>query len=492
MALLGIDVGTSACKVALFNPDGTVRAQASEAYPVVHPQPGWAQQDPEVWWRAVASAIRTIGEDEDLRSVDGIGIAGQSWSAILIDADGNVLADTPIWMDTRAQSECDEMRRVVGATRLFAVSGNPTMPAYTLPKILWYRHHLPDAYARAAAVLQSNAFIAYRLTGTLSTDLSQGYGLQCFDMRLGAWDTGILRKLGRRESLLPPLVGCSDIIGTITDAVAAQTGLLQGVPVVAGGLDAACGSLGAGVYDPGQTQEQGGQAGGMSICLDHYAADERLILSRHVVPDRFLLQGGTVGGGGALRWLRAQVCPELSFEAMSELAATVSPGSDGLVFLPYMAGERSPIWNPDVKGAFYGLDFTKTRAHLIRACMEGVAYALRHNLDVAAEAGAAAGVLHAMGGAADSLVWAQIKADITGHTMTVPAAATATTLGAALLAGIGVGVYRDAGDAVRRTVRFMRTQHPNPAYADAYEFGYDHYLRLSKYQTNCLNDSPKT
>jgi xylulokinase len=248
--------------------------------------------------------------------------------------------------------------------------------------------------------------------------------------------------------------------------------------VVAGGLDAACGTLGAGVVSPGQTQEQGGQAGGMSICIDQYAADPSLILGFHVAPGRWLLQGGTTGGGGALKWLRETMCPEASFWEMSSLAEKAPAGSGGVTFLPYMAGERSPLWNPKACGVFFGLNFGVTRGQMIRACMEGVAYALRHNLETAEAAGAKADTLRAMGGSANSRIWTQIKADVTGCRIEVPASDTATTLGAAILAGVGTGVYGSFEEAAERTVSVKMTYAPDPEMRAVYDKGYETYRKL--------------
>lgn len=488
--LLGIDIGTSSCKVALFDFLGAAHAQASVDYPVQYPHPHWAQQDPQAWWRAVCDALRTLREAGQLHAeaIRGIGVAGQSWSAIAVDAQGNALTPTPIWTDTRAQAICEELLTDIPEAEIFALCGNPLRPSYTLPKVLWYQRHLPDVYARAATILQSNSFIVHRLTGMFTQDVSQGYGYACFDMHNARWDVPMCERLGMRPSLLPPIHACHEVVGRVTREAAAQTGLREGTPVVAGGLDAACGTLGAGVVAPGQAQEQGGQAGGMSLCTGQYAADPRLILSAHVVPGRWLLQGGTTGGGGALRWLRETICPELSFADMSGLASTVAAGSEGLLFLPYMAGERSPIWNPYAKGVFLGLDYSKSRAHLIRAVMEGVAYSLRHNLAVAGESGARVDTLRAMGGSAGSLVWTQIKADVTGHVLEVPGGDTATTLGAALLAGMGTGVYGSFDDAVGQTVAVGRVHTPNPAMQAAYDAGYaryrEAYARLAPMMTS--------
>jgi xylulokinase len=476
--LIALDIGTSAVKAALFGVDGALLAREVEPYPVDRPRPGWAQQHPDRWWAAACLALKRLTARHPAAEVAGVGVAGQSWSAVFIDKEGQVLADCPIWMDTRAAAECAQIDRILGKERLFRLCGNPTQPSYTLPKILWMRNHHPDIYDRAARVLQSNGFIVYRLTGVAAQDESQGYGLQCFDTRKGCWDMDALRELGLPPSLLPTILPCGAVAGTVTPEASAATGLPSGAPVVAGGLDAACGTLGAGVVRPGQTQEQGGQAGGMSVCLGEYAADPRLILSRHVVPRLWLLQGGTVGGGGALRWLRGTICPELSFGEMDALAATVPPGSDGLVFLPYLAGERSPIWNPNARGVFYGLDYGKTRAHLIRACMEGAAFSLRHNLETAEAAGAAVGELSAMGGAANSLVWTQVKSDVTGRVIAVPGTDEATTLGAAILAGVGVGLFDGEALAAERIVVVKRRHYPDPASAAVYDSAYGQYREL--------------
>ena len=246
--------------------------------------------------------------------------------------------------------------------------------------------------------------------------------------------------------------------------------------------------LHGGVIHPGETQEQGGQAGGMSICTDTYKADPSLILGYHVVPGKWLLQGGTTGGGGVMRWFEREFAAyersrkadtgKSSLEQLNEIAEAVPAGSEGVVFLPYMSGERSPVWNPYAKGVFYGLDFAKTKGHMVRACMEGVAFSLRHNLEVAEAAGAKAEVLRAMGGSANSLLWTQIKADVTGKAVVVPASDTATTLGAAILAGVGVGFYKDYEEAVSMTVKETRRHEPNPENKEVYNKTYRTYRDL--------------
>ncbi len=478
--LLGIDIGTSACKVAVFDEDGKVLAQANRSYKVYYPQSGWAEQDPEEWWEAICGAIREALSEEEVRAeeISGIGVDGQSWSAIPVDENGNVLHHTPIWMDTRARQLCEKVKEEIGADRIFRTAGNDFLPSYVTPKLLWFREERPEVYRNTYRFLQSNSYIVMKLTGEMSQDYSQCYGIHFFHMEKLAYDTALAEELGLSPELMPGLYRCDEIVGSVTKEAAEKTGLRAGTPVVAGGLDAACGALGAGVYRVGETQEQGGQAGGMSICTDRALSHKSLILGTHVVPGRWLLQGGTVGGGGALKWFRQELGGGLSFDELTAEAERVAPGSDGMLFLPYMAGERSPIWNPDAKGVFYGLSFDKTRGHMIRAVLEGVAFSLEHNLRTAGETGISVDTLNAMGGASNSVLWTQIKADVTGKTIRVPSSDTATTLGAAILAGVGCGVYESYDEAVNRTIRITRIQEPNADNRAVYDRAMERYLRL--------------
>lgn len=490
--LLGIDIGTSACKIAVFNKQGEVLSTATGDYAVYYPKQGWAEQNPEEWWVAVCSAIKEALEKSsiDPKQIAGVGIDGQSWSAIAVDEEGNVLTNTPIWMDTRAQDICEELNEKIGADTIFDLAGNSLQPSYTTAKIIWYQKNMPEVYEKIDKILQSNSYIAYKLTGNMTQDVSQGYGFHCFDMHTGTWDDEMCEKLGIPRSFLPEIYACHEVVGMVTEKAAKECGLAIGTPVVAGGLDAACGTLGTGVIHNGETQEQGGQAGGMSICTDTYTADPRLILSYHVVPNCWLLQGGTTGGGGVMRWLEREFADyereegkrvgKSSLQLFNEEAEVISPGSDGVVFLPYMSGERSPIWDPNAKGIFYGLDFSKTKGHFIRAAMEGVALSLKHNLEIAEEAGAKVEVLRAMGGSANSLLWTQIKSDVTGKPIVVPSSDTATTLGAVILAGVGIGMYKDFEEAVELTVENKRFHEPNQEHFKAYEKNYEIYLELYK------------
>jgi xylulokinase len=480
--------------------EGQVIASTTGVYPTSYPHPGYAEQDANDWWKVICQDLQVLIKEQGLEpsQIKGIGLDGTSWAGLPVDKNGNPLRKSMLWLDRRAEKQARWMREEVGEDLLISVSGNPVDSAYIAPKMLWIKEEEPEIYRQTYKFLQSNAYIAFKLTGEFSQDYSQGYGFHFFNISTGTWDEKIAAKLGISLDLMAPIMHCHDVVGTVTKQAAAETGLIAGTPVVAGGLDAACCTLGAGVIHPGQTQEQGGQAGGMSIQLDRPLIHPKLILGYHVVLDQWLLQGGTVGGGGTLRWFNEQLGSfeqqegktkgKSSFEIMSDEAEQIAAGSDGLIFLPYMAGERSPLWNSKARGVFFGLSYDKNRAHLIRAMMEGVGFSLLHNLMTAEEVKAQVKELVSVGGAANSIIWTQIKADITGKTIHVPFSDHATTLGAALLAGVGIGAYKSFDEAVKKTVHIQRTQVPNQNNYSTYQKFYKLYIEL--YQK--LQDSYET
>lgn len=490
--LLAIDQGTSGCKLTIFDIDGNVVSNCTKVYHTYYPEENFVEQDCNEWWGVIVEGIKEMLEKDriDPSRIKGIGVDGTSWACIPIDIEGNVLYPTMIWLDRRSKKQAEWMKDTIGEDILIEHSGNPVDPCYITPKILWIKENEPEIYKRTYKFLQSNAFIVYRLTGEVSQDYSQGYGFHFFNMKTGKYDQEIAKKLGISLDLMAPIRQCHEVVGNVTDEISALTGLVEGTPVVAGGLDAACCTLGAGVIEVGQTQEQGGQAGGMSIVVDHPLIHAKLILSYHVVPDLWLLQGGTTGGGGTLNWFNREFGYEeremskkegtSSFEIMSREAQAIPAGSDGLIFLPFMKGERSPLWSMDAKGVYYGLGYEKTKAHMIRSTMEGVAYSLQHNLLTAEETGAIIGNLYSVGGSSNSIVWTQLKADVTGKKILVPYSDHSTALGAAILAGVGVGMYADFKEAIKRTVKIQRTHIPDENNRAVYEEQMQKYLYLSR------------
>lgn len=495
--LLGIDLGTSACKIAVFDFEGNVIAHHTSYYHTFYPYKNYVEQDANEWWKAVCKGIQNVLNSNNIipNEIAGIGVDGTSWACLPIDKKGNPLYRVMVWLDRRANQQAEQMKEKLGEERLIALSGNPVDAAYIVPKILWLKQNKPDIYDRTYKFLQSNAFIVYKLTGEFSQDYSQGYGFHFFNISRGCWDERVAEEIGISLELMAPFFHSHEVVGTVTRKAAEETGLIPGIPVVAGGLDAACCTLGAGVVKPGQAQEQGGQAGGMSIQIDRPVIHPKLILGYHVVPDQWLLQGGTVGGSGTLRWFVEQFCFSLFdtvnqvkniFENMSQEASKIPPGSGGLIFLPYMAGERSPIWDTKARGVFFGLSYDKTMAHMVRAIMEGVGFSLLHNLKTAEEVGVYTTELNSVGGAANSFVWTQIKSDITGKIIKVPSSDYAAALGSAILAGVGVGIYKNFEEAVRKTVKVQRVHKPDQKNYEIYREYYTLYLELYQKLRECF------
>jgi xylulokinase len=477
--VIGIDVGTSACKVAAFTTSGELIAEASREYPLLVPGPGQVEQDPEQWWKAAAEATGAVVSAIGAHAVAGVGVSGQSWSAVMMDDEGRVLANAPIWMDTRAQDICDRTVGKLGEDVFLKTSGNRFSPSYTTPKIMWFREHRPSVYARTTHVLQSNSFIVQRLTGEWTQDSSQSYGIHAFDTLAGAYDPGLADALGLDLGLLPPVSACHEVVGVVGASGARATGLAEGTPVVAGGLDAACASLGAGVVDPGQTQEQGGQAGGMSVVTDCPVSDPRLILSRHVVPGRWLLQGGTIAGGASLRWAAETFAAgALTYRQIDQEAGTTPPGAEGLWFLPYLSGERGPIWDPKARGVFFGLGFSTSRGAIWRAVMEGVAYSVLDNIIIAEQAGAKVQTMRSVGGAASSRLWTQIKSDVMERPIEVAASTAASTLGAAVLAAVGTGSVSGFDGARQMLSAVERIHESDPKTSSVYREGFQVFRQL--------------
>jgi xylulokinase len=408
-----------------------------------------------------------------------------------VDAAGEPLFPALIWLDRRAEAEAADLRALPEAAALVDLVANPLDAAYITPKLRWLRRQHPALYARTAQFLTSTGFIVHRLTGVFSCDYTQAYGFHCFDMRHERWDAAAADLLQIPRATLPPLFAPCARVGTVTAAAAALTGLAAGTPVIAGALDAAAGAFGSGVVRAGQTSDQGGTAFGLSLCVERVLVEPRLIFSHHVVPGTYLFQGGTVGGS-VLPWfkealgqpevLAAQLTGGSPYAIMSQEAAAAPPGANGLLFLPYLAGERSPLWNSAARGVFFGLSSTTTRADLLRAMMEGCAFAVQHNVQVMAASGVRPQSWIGIGGAAASPVWCQIKADISNRPFTVARRADGgsgdNTLGLAVMAGHAVGLYPDLAATMESLLPERTVYQPVAERHALYERYFALYLQL--------------
>lgn len=461
--IITVDVGTSSTKTSLWTEAGELVSHASSGYDLRRPEPLWAEIEGDIWWRAVCETIQAVLtiSKVDPASVVGIGVDAVGWTLIPVDHAGNPMHPAMIWLDRRAEAETRWLKSLPEADALVDLNANPLDAAYITPKLIWLKRNHPEIFNSAYKFLDATGFIVSRLTGEFVCDFTQAYGYHFFDIRQECWDLQVAEKIGVPLDKMPRLSGSTEIAGTLTAKAAEQTGLKPGVPVIAGCLDAAVGALGSGVIKPGQTNEQGGQAGGVGISIDHIVVEPRLIFSHHVISGQYLLQAGTVGGG-SLSWFRDQLGhPEVNaahllgqnpFEFFSKQAEMSMAGANGLIFLPYMAGERTPLWSSIPRGVFIGLSYSTTRADILRAIMEGCAFAVYDNLQIAEEHGVHVDEFLGSGGATQSAVWCQIKADIYGKPFIVAKRADGGegghSLGLFALTAHGIGLFDDIGACV--------------------------------------------
>ena len=493
--LLTIDVGTSSTKTALWDEAGNIAAEASQAYVLQRPDPIWAEIDGRVWWSAVCATVRQViaSCSMDSSAVAGIGVDGIGWTLLPVDRDGEPLHPALIWLDRRAEAETHWLKNRSDAEQLIELVANPIDPAYITPKLLWLKQHHPRVFEAAHQFLTCSGYIVAKLTGELTCDYTQAYGYHFFDIRREQWSAPVAGELGIPLEKMPRLSSCTEIAGALTTQAANQLGLRAGIPVLVGCLDAAVGALGAGVIRLGQTNEQGGQAGGMAISLGRVVVEPRLIFSHHVLPGQYLLQGGTVGGG-SLGWFRdvlgqaevaaSQLSGQDVFEQFSVLAEKSPPGARGLIFLPYMAGERTPLWNSQARGVFIGLSYNTTRDDILRAIMEGCAFAVYDNVQVAAQHGLTIHEYFGSGGATHSAVWCQIKADIYNRPFIVARRSDGGegghTLGLYALTAQAVGLCDEAGECVERLLPRRQVFEPSADRHALYADLFDVYRSVSR------------
>lgn len=497
--LLGIDLGTTGVKAALFAADdGRVLASAFFEYPLLHPQPGWAEQNPADWWNATVSAIRACKEQARLhgiepRDVRGVGLSGQMHGVVLLDVRDEVLRPCIIWADQRSDAQCQWITERVGAARLIELVSNPALTGFSAPKLLWVRDNEPEIFSRAKTMLLPKDYIRYRLTGIKGMEISDAAGTCLLDVKHGAWSDEVLVSLELDPALLPPVIPADAVAGTITAEVAARTGLAQGTPVAGGGADNACGAVGNGVVQTGLALVSIGTSG---VVLAHANTPQvdtsgpvpRVHTFNHAVPGAWYLMGVTQGAGLSLRWVRDNIgLPESAmerwagvdaYELLAREAEFAPPGSEGLIFLPYLQGERTPHLDPYARGGWIGLTASHTRRHLVCSVLEGVAFSLKDCFGIIREQGLPIEQVRATGGGAKSTLWRQIIADILGIELVTTNATEGPAFGAALLAGVACGVYPSIQQACATTVRVVEHTSPRTELAGVYAQAYETYRAL--------------
>jgi xylulokinase len=500
--LLGLDIGTSGAKALLCDDHGRVLASAMGEYPLQTPFPLWSEQDPADWWRGARAALHEViaRAGVDVAQIAGLGLTGQMHGAVFLDVGGAVIRPALLWNDQRTAAECAEITERVGAARLIAIAGNPALTGFQAPKILWLRNHEPEHYARLAQVLLPKDYIRLLLTGARAADASDAAGTLLLDLRARDWSDEILRVLDIPRDWLPQVYEGPQVTGALLPEIAAELGLPAGLPVIAGGGDNAAAAIGTGVVRAGVVSSSIGTSGVIFAHSDQIALDPqgRLHTFCHAVPGQYHLMAVTLSAGGAFQWLRRvlrlqsgdtsvenerlhnlqSLIADLSYDDMTAMAASVPPGAEGLLFLPYLSGERTPHLDPLARGAFVGLTARHGAAHMIRAVMEGVVFSLRDGLEIMRELGLPLGEVRATGGGGRSPLWRQMQADIYGAAVSTLAAEEGPAYGAALLAGVGAGVFADVGAAVERCVTVSGSTQPDPAAQARYEQIYAIYREL--------------
>lgn len=478
--VLGIDVGTTGAKCTIYDLGGTPVASAYREYPMIHPREGWAEEDPGVWWRAVADNLRACFQSGGARpdEVAAIGVSCTN-SFIPVAADGTLLYNAILQLDQRASAEVDWLRDHVGAERIFRVTGNRiARGTFSLPTVRWFLRNRRDIIAETHKFLVPSGFIIQRLTGEFSINTSRMGFTLLSDIRTGAWDAGLAEASGVPMELLPTPYRATDVVGGVTRAAAEATGLRPGTPVVAGAMDTVAAAVGAGAISPGDTFLAIGTCGRSCFSTGTPEFDDRLMNCRHAVEGQWLGVQATNAAGASLRWFRdvfgaslekrAEVERRSVFEVMDELAAVAEPGSGGVVYLPYLSGERCPIWDPDARGVFFGLGLATGYGEMVRAVMEGVAFSIRQGQEIALEHMPRPSRLSLGGGIGRSRLWCGIFADVLGYPIVRLRVSETETLGGAILAAYGVGLIRDLDEMAGSVLDGCEVIEPDPANVAVY------------------------
>ena len=491
--LLGIDIGTTGARALLVNERGTVVAGATEEYPLYTPQPLWAEQDPRDWWQATVNSVRRVLSAAGVRpdEIKGVGLTGQMHGVVLLDEKHEVLRPSLIWCDQRSQAQCDWITARVGAARLIELTCNPALTGFSAPKLLWVRDNEPAVFSKARKFLLPKDYIRFKLTGEFASEVSDASGTSLFDVRNRRWSDEVLQDLGIDRSMLPEVYESPVVSGRVSGEAAQLTGLPEGLPVVGGGGDQAAGAVGNGVVEPGIVSSTIGSSGVVFAFTEQPSLDPkgRMQTFCHAVPGKWHVMGVTQGAGLSLRWFRDHCGgPEMlvgmsagidPYELLTQEAARAEPGCEGLLFLPYLMGERAPHLDPNAKGVFFGLTGRHGRAHVIRAILEGVAYSLRDSMEIIQkEMNIPVTQVRASGGGGRSALWRQIQADIFQTEIVTINSTEGPSYGAALLAAVGAGFYHTVEEACHAAIRIVERTEPIAENMSLYEEYYGIYRGL--------------
>jgi xylulokinase len=491
--LLGIDVSTTGAKALLIDEQGTVAASHTTEYPLSTPKPLWSEQDPADWWNGACASIKAALSEAHIagEAVSAIGLTGQMHGLVMLDKSDQVLRPAILWNDQRTGAQCEAITaKVGGLDRLLQLTGNQVLPGFTAPKIVWVRENEPDVYERTTHILLPKDYVRFRLTGEFATEVSDASGMSLLDVARRRWSQDMLQALDIPEAWLPVCTESDQVSGRISASAAPATGLKAGTPVVGGGGDQAAQAVGSGIVQAGVISVTSGTSGVVFAHSDQYAfeAQGRLHAFCHAVPGKWHYMGVMLSAGGSFRWLRdsigdlekaaARMTGEDPYDLLTREAALAPAGSEGLLFLPYLTGERTPYPDPQARGAFVGLTLRHGKAHLIRSVLEGVSFGLRDSLELIKSLGVPITQVRASGGGARSPLWRQIQADVFGSELVLVNITEGAAYGAALLAGVGGGVYQSVEEAVKATVKVTDRTAPVAEDVRRYEELYPVYRHL--------------
>lgn len=493
MHLIGIDVGTGGSRAVLIDAAGKIVASATvEHKPFVSIQTGWAEQDPHDWWRASAAAIRSAISKAGVSAEDikGVGLSGQMHGAVLLDEADEVLRPAIIWCDQRSGEQCKNLTAEVGGSRLIELTCNPALTGFTLPKLLWVRDHEPELWQRVRSVLLPKDYVRFRLSGDKATDVADASGTLLLNVAARRWSSEMLAAAGMKSDLLPRVYESQEVTGSVSAEAAAETGLLAGTSVIAGAGDQAAGAVGLGIVQPGMISATIGTSGVVFAATNTPALDPkgRVHTFCHAIPERWHVMGVTQGAGLSLRWFRDQFgvkSTDLSgavsgdpYESLTAEAAQVPPGADGLLWAPYLMGERTPHLDPDARAALVGITASHTRAHVVRAILEGVAFSLKDSFEILKELNVPCETIRLGGGGARSELWRQIQADVYGHEVETVAAEEGAAYGVAVLAGVAAGAWPSVDAACDAIVRTRDRVKPDAEAQEIFHRQYRKYVAI--------------
>ena len=480
---LGIDVSTTGSKALLIDESGALVPTAAAPHTLQTPKPLWSEQDPREWWQASSSAIRSVLEQAGLggESVAAIGLTGQMHGLVLLDGAGQVLRPAILWNDQRTQAQCDEIHRRIGRERFIQITGNVALTGFTAPKIMWVQENEPEVYAKAQHILLPKDYLRYKLTGAYAMDKADGAGTVLFDLKQRGWSEEVLAALGIPEAWMPPTFEGPQFTGTLTPEAAAATGLRAGTPVAAGGGDQAAQAVGVGAVEPGVVALTVGTSGVVFATTPSALVEPqgRLHAFCHAVPSMWHFMGVMLSAAGSLQWYRDMLAPGVSFDDLLHEAEPVPAGSEGLQFLPYLSGERTPYPDPLARAAWVGLTLRHGRGHMTRALLEGVSFGLKDIFSLIQQAGLGEiRQVRASGGGTKGALWRQILASVLEAELVTVNTSEGAAFGAALLAGVGAGAWASVPAACAAAVRLTGSTPPDPGQMEAYRKAYPLYREL--------------